>query len=144
MQIAAHQQIEHLVGAAELDVGSYGHRIVCLEQRVEKLGDGYGVVLREAAGEVVALEELGHGKLAGQSYHVGQAERPEPVALPSDFSAVAVHYLEELRQVGLGVFDDLLVGKHGPRGGASGRIAYLRRPVSHDDNDRMPKVLQLP
>ena len=102
------------------------------------------MILGEAAGEVVALEELGDGKLAGQSYHVGQAERPKPVALPSDFGAVAVHYLEELREVGLGVLNDLLVGEHGPRGGSSRRIADLRRPVSHDDNNRMPEFLQLP
>jgi hypothetical protein len=36
LQMAAHEQIELLVGAAQLQVALEGHRVVALHQRVEK------------------------------------------------------------------------------------------------------------
>ena len=65
LEVAPHQQVEHLIGAAELHIGLYLHRIVCLEQWVEQLGYGNRLVVGEPLGEVIALEELGHCELTG-------------------------------------------------------------------------------
>ena len=43
LQLAAHQEVELLVGAAELHIGFDGHRVIGLEQGVEKLGQGDGL-----------------------------------------------------------------------------------------------------
>ena len=40
LQLAADQQVEFLVGAAELDVGLHRHRVVALHQRVQQLVHG--------------------------------------------------------------------------------------------------------
>ncbi len=37
LQMAAHQQVELLVGAAQLQVRLQGHRVIALQQRVQKL-----------------------------------------------------------------------------------------------------------
>ena len=63
---AAHQQVEGLVGAAELDVGVDRHRVVALEHRVEQLEQRDRLVGGEALGEVVALEQLRDGGVADE------------------------------------------------------------------------------
>ena len=99
-----------LIGAAELDVGLNDCGVVGLEEWVEELGDGDGAVGLEAVGEVLTGEDLGDGESAGEGYDLGEGEVAEPLALPSDVGAVPVHYLEELVQVGQGVFSDGLGG----------------------------------
>ena len=46
LQLPAHQEVELLVGAAELDVGLDGHRVVGLQQGIEQFGDGDGLPAR--------------------------------------------------------------------------------------------------
>ena len=118
-KLAAHQEIEHLVGAAKLHVGFDSYRVVGLEQGVKQFGDGDGSVLAKALGKVVPFEELGDGEPPGQADNIGQGEFAEPLALVNDLGAVAVNDLEELAEVGLGVFHDLVVGEHGPGSGAA-------------------------
>ena len=59
--VAAHQVVEELVGAAELDVGPDLDRVPALEQRVEELDQRDRRAARVALGEVVALEHAGDG-----------------------------------------------------------------------------------
>ena len=40
LQLAADQQIELLIGAAELDIGLQRHRVVALHERIQELVDG--------------------------------------------------------------------------------------------------------
>ena len=61
LDVAAQQQVELLVGAAELDVGAHRDRVVALEQRVEQLEHRDRLAAAVALGEVVALEQLGDG-----------------------------------------------------------------------------------
>ena len=64
-ELAASQQVEQLVGTAELDVGFDDDRVVSLHDRVEELMHGDGLVARIAVVEVVALENARNGELAG-------------------------------------------------------------------------------
>ena len=54
----AGEQVVELVGAAELDIGLDGDRVVRLHERIEELGDGDRVAGGNPLREVVALEEL--------------------------------------------------------------------------------------
>ena len=44
LQRAAHQQVELLVGAAELDIGLQRHRVVALHQRIQEFMQRDGLV----------------------------------------------------------------------------------------------------
>ena len=68
---------------------------------------------------------------------------PNHSALPEDLRPVAVHHLEELVHVRLGVFQHLLVREDGPGDGRAARVTNLRRPVADDEHDLVPKLLQL-
>ena len=144
LQVAAHEQVEPLVRATELDVGVHGNGVVGLEQRVEQFGDGDGLIGGVPLREVVAGQYLGHGEAAGKPYHVRQREGSEPVALQARLGPGAVDDLEELREVRLGVLEYLRLREHGPGGRPAAGIADLRRPVAHDDDDLVAELLELP
>ena len=56
LQLAAHEQVEFLVGAPELDVRLQGDRVVALRKGIEELVDRDRLAALVALGEVVALE----------------------------------------------------------------------------------------
>ena len=143
LQFPAHQQVEPLVGAAELHVRPDLHRIVGLKQRVEQLSNGDGPLLLEPLGEVVTLQKLGHGELSGQPNHVRETKLAEPFTLPHHLSQVLVHNLKELAQVGLGVGNHLIVGQDRPGGRLAAWVADLGGPVSHDKNHLVAQLLEL-
>src|SRR2546429_5309320 len=51
------QQIELLIGAAQLHVRAHGDRVVALRERIEKFMDRDGLAALVALGEVIALQE---------------------------------------------------------------------------------------
>ena len=67
---AAHQQVEGLVGAAELDVGAHGDGVVALQDGVQELEHGDRLARRPPLGEVVALEDLRDGDRAHEPEEV--------------------------------------------------------------------------
>ena len=143
LELASDEEVEFLVGAAEFHVGLDGDGVVGLEEGVEEFGYGDGAIGLVAAGEVVSFEELGEGEAAGEGQNVGEGELAEPFALEDGFGAVLVDYAEELVEVGLGVFHDLLVGEHGAGGGFAAGVAYLGGPVADDEDDFVSEFLKL-
>ena len=107
-QLAADEEVEELVGAAELDVGLEGDGVVPLAERVEELVDGDRLARLVALGEVVALEELGDGVAPGEADEPVGAEGAEPAGVEVDDGRLRVEDLEDLRLVGLGVGEDLV------------------------------------
>ena len=67
LQLAAAQQVEFLVGAAELDVALKRDRIVALHHGVEHLVEADGLLFLEALVEFVALEHLRDGEVGGEA-----------------------------------------------------------------------------
>ena len=61
LQVAAHGHIELLVGAAQLQVGLDRHRVVALQQGIEKLVQGDRRARAVAVGEVFLGQHLTHG-----------------------------------------------------------------------------------
>ena len=107
-QLAADEEVEELVGAAELDVGLEDDRVVPLAERVEELVDGDRLPRLEALGEVVPLEELGDGVAPREADEPVGAEGAEPAGVEVDDGRLRVEDLEDLRLVGLGVREDLV------------------------------------
>ena len=68
------QQIEFLVGAAQLHVRPQRDRVVALRQRIEELVDGDGLAGLVALGEVVALEHARHGVVRRELHDLGRGE----------------------------------------------------------------------
>ena len=137
------QVVERLVGAAELDVGANFDRVDALQQRVEELGQADRLPAGEAAGEVVALKQLGDGDLPGVAEDVGEPHRRQPVGVVDDLGALGVEDAHQLVEVAARVRDDVLRALRGPGGGAPGRVADLAGEAADDEHRRMPEVLEL-
>ena len=76
LHVAAEQQVELLVGAAELDVGLDRDRVVALEHRVEQLERRDRLRVGHPLGEVVALEQAGDREPPHQVEELGARHRP--------------------------------------------------------------------
>jgi hypothetical protein len=66
LDFPADQQVEFLVGAAELHISLEGHRIISLHQRVEKFVNRDGEAGFEPLGEVISFQQPGHGVFGSQ------------------------------------------------------------------------------
>ena len=84
LEVAAHQQVEQLVGAAELHVGLDLDGVVRLEQRVEELHQRDRGPPSLALGEVVALEHPGDRDVRGEVEGRLPCRDAEPVRVVVD------------------------------------------------------------
>ena len=89
LDVAAEQQVEGLVGAAELDVGAHRDRVVALQQRVEQLEDRDRRAGGVALGEVVALEQLRDRRRAREAEEVLH-RHVEPLAVEAHLEQLVV------------------------------------------------------
>ena len=141
--VAADQQVKQLVGAAHLDVGLELHRVVGLRQRIQELVDADRLVGFEAFLELIALQHARHRVLAGELDEAGGAQLLEPGGVELEPRLALVENLERLLPVGFGILEDLFTGGLRPRFGPPGRIADHSREVADDENDLVPKILEL-
>ena len=84
------QQVERLVGPAELDVGAHRDRVVALQHRVEQLEQRDRLVGREALGEVVAREQLRDRRMAREAEQVLH-RHVEPLGVVAHLEVLVVH-----------------------------------------------------
>ena len=142
LDVAPHQQVELLIGAAQLDIGLDRNRVVALQQRVHQLEHRDRRAGGEPLGEVVTLDDVRHRGGGQQPEEVGH-RHVEPLAVEADLQAVRVEYLQRLLLEGRGVGPDLLVAEHRPGRGPSAGVADARGAVTDDQHDRMAGVLEL-
>ena len=116
LDVAPEQQVEGLVGPAELDVGAHSDRVVALHQRVEQLEDRDRRAFGVARGEVLAVEQLGDGRRACEPEQL-RHPHVEPLAVEAQLVAlgIVVEDLVRLALVGARVGLDLLVAENRPR-----------------------------
>mmetsp|Transcript_49010 Transcript_49010/g.115137 ORF Transcript_49010/g.115137 Transcript_49010/m.115137 type:complete len:407 (-) Transcript_49010:717-1937(-) len=143
LQMAPHQQVELLVGAAELQVGLQRHRVIALHQRVEEFVHRNRRLALEALGEVVALQHPGHGVLGGQLDHAGRAQGLAPLGVVADLGPGRVQHQLGLGVVGLGVGLDLFLGQRRAGGVAAGGVADQGGEVADQEDHLVTQVLQL-
>ena len=101
LHLAADQQVEFLVGPAQLDVRLQRHRVVSLRQRIQELVDRDRLAALVALGEIVALQHARHRVPRRQLDHPVGAERREPFRIERDLGLLAVEDQEHLVRVGL-------------------------------------------
>ena len=143
LQIAAHQQVEGLVGAAQLDVGPKGHRVVGLRDRVQELVQADGPPAGIAAREIFTLEHLRHREVGGFPDHALECERREPRRVELDSRPGHLQDLAELGAVRLGVRPDLVPRKRPARLGASRGISDHAGEIADDDDDLVAEILEV-
>ena len=142
LHVAGEQQVELLVGAAELDVGLDRDRVVALQHRVEELERRDRLARRHPVGEVVALEDPGHGHRLQQ--------------LESSSTGMSSHSLLNRTSVRsrsrtlnawswkVAALASICSGEStGPLGGAAARVADPGGEVADDQYDGVPGLLEL-
>ena len=143
LQLAAHQQVEFLVGAAELHISLQRNRVVTLRHGIEQLVHSDRLLFHEALVEVIALQHLRDGELRRQPNEAFVAQLVEPLAVEAHLGLVAVENLEDLRLVGLGVLVNLLARERRARGGAARGIADQPGEIADQEDDRVAHVLKV-
>ena len=119
-------------------------RVVPLAERVEELVDGDRLLRREALGEVVALEKAGHRVLRREPDHSLGAEGREPAGVEVDDGRLRVEDLEDLRLVGLGVREDLVLARElRARRLLPRRVADHAGEVADQEDDLVPQLLEV-
>ncbi len=78
LHLAPHEQVELLVGPAQLDVGLQRHRVVGLGQRVQELVHRDGVLRLIALVEVIALQHARNRISGRETDHARGAELLHP------------------------------------------------------------------
>ena len=143
LQLAPHQQVELLVGAAQFDVGLHGDGIVPLDQRIEELVDGDRLLAGKALVKVVPLQHAGHGALGGQGDHAAGTQLVQPGGVEDDLGLFRIEDLEDLFLVGLGIAEHVLAGQHLAGLGLAARIADHAGEVADQKVDLVPQLLEL-
>ncbi len=141
LDVAAQQQIELLISAAELDVGADRDRVIALEQRIEQLEDGDRLARRVALLEIVALQDPGHGGGAQQGKQLLHPH-VQPLPVEADLEAVGIEDLQRLIGECLGVGIDLSRVENWPGAAPSARITHSGGVIADDQHDRMAEILE--
>ena len=142
-QLAAGQQVEQLVGPAQLDIGLDGYGVVRLRHRIEEL------VQRDRLLLLVAVRKSSRSRIrATVNWLVSRSRsaKPsgvEPLRVAPQLGRVRVEDAERLVDVGLRVLVDLLARERRARRVAARGVADERREVADDEHDGVPEVLEL-
>ena len=143
LQVATAKHVELLVGATKFHIAIDGHRIVTLHHGVHEFVEADGRIGGVAVVEVLAFQHLGHSKLAHEFGHLAERKLREPFSVVVDFHLVAADHLKELFLVFLGILQHLFVAEARTGLVAAAGVANLSCVVAHDENNRMPQVLEL-
>ena len=111
LHLAPDQQVELLIGAAQLDIGLHGHGVIALDQRIQEFMDGDRLPALVAVAEILALQHAGDGMLGGQTDQFAGAHGAHPATVEHDQGLFRMQNLENLLLVGFGVLDHLVAGK---------------------------------
>ena len=144
LQLAPYQQVEFLIGAAELHVALQRHGVVALHQRIQEFVDGDRLIALVALREIVALEHARDRVPPGDLDEPGGVHAAEPARIEIDARLFAIEDLEDLLLVGLRVRLDLFARQRRPRRVAPGRIADHSGEVADQERDLVPEILELP
>ena len=143
LQVTSDQQVERLVGAAQLHVGAQRHRIIGLGDRVQELVKTDRALGSVARGEVFALEHPGDREARRFADDVFEGQGREPRRVEFDARPRHVDDLAELRAVGVRVRANLVAGE---------RLARLRPPrgvtdhageIADDHDHLMAQLLEI-
>ncbi len=145
LDVAAEQQVEGLVGAAELDVGldrppsrspAAADRAARAPRSARARAKRLAKSSRSRIWATVATRARRKRSSAGMSSH-------SPLRRTSSSSGSSTQHLAGLLAVGRALRVDLLAREHGPRRGAPAGVPHARGVVADDQHDLVAEVLEL-
>ena len=142
LQLAAHQQVELLIGTAQLDVRLQRDRVIALQQRIEEFVNRDGLAAGVALFEVVALHHAGHGLLGRQLDHAGRTQLAQPGRVVLDAGLGGVEDLERLLGIGEGVMFDGLFGERRTGSVLAGGVTHHGSEVTDQQDHFMAQILE--
>ncbi len=154
LQIAAHRHIELLIRAAQLHIRLDRHRVVPLQQRVQKLMQGNRRARAVAVGEILLRQHLTHRARAQQLDHLRQIQPRQPFAVAPHLQAPRRFEIQQrplprlsqtqLHQVRFRVRLHLRRAQLHPCGALAGGIADAGREIPQDQHRRVARLLERP
>ena len=142
LEITPHEQVEQLVGAADLDVGLDGNRVGPLQQRVHELDQRYRFLIAPSTGEVLPVHQTRHGDLGRHLEHICHVHRTEPFRVATNLEVVVEQQGAHHGQTCIDVSIDFLVREALARGVLAGGVAHLCGEVSEDEDGQVPLLLE--
>ena len=142
LERASAENVEGLVGAAQLYIRFQGDGVVALHQSVHEFVDVDGVAALNAVVEGVAGRELLDGEVGGQMDHVGEGHLTEPLAVATHFGAFWIEQFERLIAVGGCVGLQHFSRLHGAEGIFVRRIADESGEVADQEDRLMSELLE--
>ena len=143
LDVAADQQIEFLLGGAELDVGLQRDRVVGLQQRIEQFVHGDGLIVVQTRAEVLAFQHARQAIMRAETNHVVAGQFSQPLAVVADLGALAIEDLVDLLEIGFRVGAHLLGRERRTRFGLAGGIADHGREIADQKNRGVALVLKV-
>ena len=144
LEIAADENIEKLIRAAEFHVGFHHDGVPALHDwilnlvRVDRLG------LIDPITKIFALKHLLQRHHAVQADDLFELHGFEPFAVRDELRASGVEHLERLFTIRFGVGQDLLAAELGAGGGAAAGVADHRSKIADNQNCFVTEILKLP
>ena len=143
LHLAAHNQVEQLVGSPQLHVRLDRYRIVGLQQRIHELHHGNGTFGREPLGEIVPLQHLRQSGHRRQAQHVGHVQTGQPLRIAANLQVVLRQNFAEPAQHRLRVLRHLLGGEPFAGFRTAARIPHLGGEIPHYQHRGVPQILEL-
>ena len=143
LDFAVHQQVEFLLGGAQLDVGLKTRRRRTREQRIEQLVHGDGLIRGQARAEILALEHARQAIFSAELHDFLAAHLAEPFAVVADFRLLRIEDFVDLFEIGLGVGVHLLAAQRRARFRLAGGIADHGGKIADEKNGGVPFVLEV-
>ena len=154
LQITAHRHIEFLVGATEFHIGVHRHRVVPLEEGVQKLMQGNGSATAVAVRKIFFRQHLAHGAGAQQSDHRRKVHALQPLAVVANLKPSRGLEIEQRRGLGLVlpklsqisrcIDGHIVFAQLNPRRALAGGITNPSREVANDQHRCVSSVLKGP
>ena len=142
LQLAAHEQVEFLVRAAELHVGIEGHRVVALHERIEQLVQRDRSMSAITRGEIVALEHACERMSGRYLDQARSAHIAEPARIEIHARALRIKDAKDLLFIGARIALHLFGRESRPGRVATARIANQAGEITYEKDDLMSELLE--
>ena len=144
LEIAPDEDVEELVGPAQLDIRADHHRVPALHDGILELVKAHRFPLLVARLEILALHHLLQRHAAVELHHLVEAHHLEPFAVEDGPRPLRIEDFVSLLLEALRIRHHLIVRELRARLRAARRVADHRREIADDEDRLMPEVLELP
>lgn len=137
------EQVEPLVGTAQLHTRFYRNGVIALHQGVQYLAQGYALPRIQAAFNILARDEIGDREDVRVFPYLLICQFPKPFGISPEFRFREVENFPDLRFVRFHVLSDRVVREHGTFDILVARIPDDRGEISCDKYHLVPQFLEV-